>query len=67
MFVTSSSTQILEDLLKKLEVEHVVWYGDKAGNYCQVIFPVASGEPCETALHCLVEVGFPRVHTKQYC
>lgn len=49
--------KILDDLLKKLEVEHVVWYSDKAGNYYQVIFPVASGEPCETMLHCLVELG----------
>lgn len=49
--------QILDDLLKKLEIEHVVWYNDKPGNYCQVIFPVASGDPCETTLHCLVELG----------
>jgi hypothetical protein len=38
-------------------VEHVVWHSDKAGNYYQVIFPVASGEPCETMLHCLTELG----------
>lgn len=49
--------QILDELLKKLELEHVVWYSDKAGNYYQVIFPTASGEPCETALHCLTELG----------
>ncbi|KAG5682688.1 hypothetical protein PVAND_012023 [Polypedilum vanderplanki] len=49
--------KILDDLLKKLEMEHVVWYSDKTGNYFQVIFPTASGEPCETTLHCLVELG----------
>ena len=27
------------------------------GNYFQVIFPTTSGEPCETTLHCLVELG----------
>lgn len=55
--VLFNSLQILDDLLRKLELEHVVWYSDKGGNYYQVIFPVASGEPCETALHCLVELG----------
>ncbi|CAO1377115.1 unnamed protein product [Diamesa tonsa] len=49
--------KILDELLKKLELEHVVWYSDKGGNYYQVIFPTASGESCETALHCLTELG----------
>lgn len=45
-------SQNLDDLLKKLSL-----YGDKTGNYYQVIFPVASGEPCKTTLHCLLELG----------
>ncbi|KAL7031702.1 hypothetical protein ACKWTF_007105 [Chironomus riparius] len=49
--------KILDDLLRKLEIEHVAWYSDKTGNYFQVIFPTTSGEPCETTLHCLVELG----------
>jgi predicted 3-demethylubiquinone-9 3-methyltransferase (glyoxalase superfamily) len=28
--------QILEELLKKLEVEHIVWCNDKNGYYYQV-------------------------------
>lgn len=50
-------TQILDELLKKLEIEHVIWSGDKNGNYYQVIFPLQSGDPCETTLHCLTELG----------
>lgn len=50
-------TQILDELLKKLEIEHVVWYSDKLGNYHQVIFPTGSGDPCETTIHCLTELG----------
>ena len=49
--------KILDDLLRKLEIEHVAWYNDKTGNYFQIIFPTTSGEPCETTLHCLVELG----------
>jgi hypothetical protein len=52
-----SITQILDELLKKLEIEHVVWSHDKLGNYHQVIFPTQSGDPCETAIHCLTELG----------
>jgi len=49
--------QILDELLNKLEIEHAVWYSDKHGNFYQVIFPLQAGEPCETALHCLTELG----------
>ncbi|XP_067004263.2 uncharacterized protein [Anabrus simplex] len=49
--------QILEELLKKLEVEHVVWCRDKNSNYFQVFFPVGAGDPCENCLHCLTELG----------
>lgn len=49
--------QVLDELLKKLEVEHVVWCGDKIGNYYEVFFPVGAGDPCENLLHCLTEVG----------
>ncbi|XP_059618202.1 uncharacterized protein LOC132262798 isoform X2 [Phlebotomus argentipes] len=48
---------VLEELLKKLEIEHVVWSVDKKGHFHQVIFPSASGDPCETMLHCLTELG----------
>lgn len=48
---------MLDELLKKLEVEHVIWTGDKNGNYYQVLFPLESGIPCETTLHCLTELG----------
>jgi hypothetical protein len=36
--------QILEELLKKLEVEHVVWCNDKNGYYYQVSFPLILAE-----------------------
>ncbi|XP_055682541.1 uncharacterized protein LOC129789614 [Lutzomyia longipalpis] len=49
--------KVLEELLKKLEIEHVVWSVDKKGHFHQVIFPLQSGDPCETTLHCLTELG----------
>ncbi|CAD7086023.1 unnamed protein product [Hermetia illucens] len=49
--------KILEELLSKLEIEHVTWTTDRKGYYHHVIFPIPSGEPCETTLHCLTELG----------
>lgn len=48
--------QVLEELLLKLQIEHVTWSCDKKGNYYHVIFPLQSGNPCETTLHCLTEL-----------
>ncbi|CAF4756610.1 unnamed protein product [Pieris macdunnoughi] len=48
---------ILQELLKKLEVEHVVWISDKTGNYFEVMFPLSTGDKCETMLHCLTQLG----------
>ncbi|XP_076640153.1 uncharacterized protein LOC143351936 [Colletes latitarsis] len=52
-----SMETVLDELLKKLRVEHVVWCKDKADMYYEVIFPVPAGEPCENCLHCLTEMG----------
>uniref|UniRef100_A0A182YDF4 DUF389 domain-containing protein n=1 Tax=Anopheles stephensi TaxID=30069 RepID=A0A182YDF4_ANOST len=49
--------KVLDELLKKLEVERVIWHPDKEGQYYQVVFPLAAGDPCETTLHCLTELG----------
>lgn len=49
--------QILEELLKKLEIDHVTWSIDKKVHFHQIIFPIQSGDPCETTLHCLTELG----------
>ncbi|CAD0200926.1 unnamed protein product [Chrysodeixis includens] len=48
---------ILQELLRKLHVEHVVWISDKAGNYFEIIFPLPTGDQCETMLHCLTQLG----------
>ncbi|XP_061714986.1 uncharacterized protein LOC133523428 isoform X2 [Cydia pomonella] len=48
---------ILEELLNKLEVSKVVWVSDKPGNYYEVIFPLPTGDECETMLHCLTQLG----------
>ncbi|XP_076661580.1 uncharacterized protein LOC143365358 [Halictus rubicundus] len=52
-----SMETVLEELLKKLKVEHIVWCKDKEDMYYEVIFPVPAGEPCENCLHCLTEMG----------
>ncbi|VVD03231.1 unnamed protein product [Leptidea sinapis] len=42
-------TIILEELLKKLDVDQAAWIGDRAGNYYEVMFPLAAGDnvlPC---------------------
>ncbi|KYN00956.1 PREDICTED: uncharacterized protein LOC108775368 [Cyphomyrmex costatus] len=52
-----SMETVLEELLKKLRVEHVVWCKDKEDMYYEVIFPVPAGEPCENCIHCLTELG----------
>ncbi|XP_011334664.1 uncharacterized protein LOC105277759 isoform X2 [Ooceraea biroi] len=52
-----SMETVLEELLKKLKVEHVVWCKDKEDMYYEVIFPVPAGEPCENCIHCLTEMG----------
>ncbi|XP_058450007.1 uncharacterized protein LOC131429711 [Malaya genurostris] len=49
--------KVLDELLKKLEIEHVLWQLDRSGHYHQVLFPLAAGDPCETTLHCLTELG----------
>ncbi|XP_055907745.1 uncharacterized protein LOC129942726 [Eupeodes corollae] len=49
--------KVLEELLTKLEIEHVTWSTGKKGYYYHVVFPLQSGEPCETTLHCLTELG----------
>uniref|UniRef100_A0A182SRA0 Uncharacterized protein n=1 Tax=Anopheles maculatus TaxID=74869 RepID=A0A182SRA0_9DIPT len=49
--------KVLDELLKKLEIERVIWHPDKEGQYYQVVFPLAAGDPCETTLHCLTELG----------
>ncbi|KAJ9597350.1 hypothetical protein L9F63_011790, partial [Diploptera punctata] len=48
--------KILEELLKKLEVRHIVWY-KLSGSSFLVFFPVGAGDPCENCLHCLTEMG----------
>lgn len=35
----------------------MTWSSDKKGNYYTIVFPLGSGEPCETTLHCLTELG----------
>ncbi|XP_003698091.1 uncharacterized protein LOC100865483 [Apis florea] len=52
-----SMETVLEELLRKLKVEHVVWCRDKENMYYEVIFPVPAGESCENCLHCLTEMG----------
>ncbi|XP_075979039.1 uncharacterized protein LOC142978460 [Anticarsia gemmatalis] len=54
-FLTMES--ILQELLCKLHVDHVVWISDKAGNYFEIIFPLPTGDQCETMLHCLTQLG----------
>lgn len=48
---------MLEELLTKLDIEHVTWSSDKKSCYYTVIFPLESGDPCETTLHCLTQLG----------
>ncbi|XP_037885994.1 uncharacterized protein LOC119635306 isoform X2 [Glossina fuscipes] len=48
---------VLEELLSKLEIEHVTWTTSKKGYFHHVVFPLQSGDPCETTLHCLTELG----------
>nr|XP_033320981.1 uncharacterized protein LOC117217466 [Megalopta genalis] len=52
-----SMETVLEELLKKLKVQHIVWCKDKEDMYYEVIFPVPAGESCENCLHCLTEMG----------
>ncbi|KAL9929519.1 uncharacterized protein ACN427_011930 isoform 1-T6 [Glossina fuscipes fuscipes] len=49
--------KVLEELLSKLEIEHVTWTTSKKGYFHHVVFPLQSGDPCETTLHCLTELG----------
>ncbi|XP_072947715.1 uncharacterized protein [Epargyreus clarus] len=48
---------ILQELLKKLHVEHVIWTSDRTANYYKVVFPLPTGDQCETMLHCLTQLG----------
>lgn len=50
--------KVLQELLTKLDIEQVTWYNDKKGCYFHVVFPIPAGDPCETTLHCLTELGF---------
>lgn len=56
-FYGSVNGKVLEELLLKLEIEHVTWSGDKKGYYHTIIFPLDGGDPCETTLHCLTKLG----------
>lgn len=49
--------KVLDELLTKLDIDHVTWTNDKKGHYYHVVFPIQSGAPCETTLHCLTELG----------
>lgn len=49
--------KVLAELLKKLEIDHAIWTVDQRSQFHQVIFPLESGDPCETTLHCLTELG----------
>ncbi|XP_015587341.1 uncharacterized protein LOC107264023 [Cephus cinctus] len=55
-----SMETVLDELLKKLRVEHVVWCKDKEDMYYEVIFPVPAGDTCENCIHCLTEMGIGR-------
>ncbi|KAE8737215.1 hypothetical protein FOCC_FOCC017320 [Frankliniella occidentalis] len=54
--------RVLEGLLKKLEIEHVVWCADKNSLYYQVFFPVPSGDATENCLHSLTELKIGKKH-----
>lgn len=56
MFIVLFS-KVLEELLVKLEIEHVTWSKDKKNCYRTVIFTLDAGDPCETTLHCLTQLG----------
>ncbi|XP_041631616.1 uncharacterized protein [Drosophila kikkawai] len=49
--------KVLEELLVKLEIEHVTWTTSKKGYFHHVVFPLQAGAACETTLHCLTELG----------
>uniref|UniRef100_A0A0K8VIQ7 Uncharacterized protein n=1 Tax=Bactrocera latifrons TaxID=174628 RepID=A0A0K8VIQ7_BACLA len=49
--------KVLEELLTKLEIVHVTWTTSRKGYFHHVVFPLPSGEPCETTLHCLTQLG----------
>lgn len=49
--------QILQELLVKLHVENDVWMRDKAGKFFEIVFPLPTGDRCETMLHCLTQLG----------
>ncbi|CAG9561347.1 unnamed protein product [Danaus chrysippus] len=48
---------ILQELLRKLDVEQAIWVSDKPKNYYEVVFPLPTGDQCETMLHCLTQLG----------
>lgn len=56
-----SSTQLLQQLLLKLDIQHVVWTPAKGGHHYHVVFPLQAGDPCETTLHCLTELKIGKV------
>lgn len=55
-----SMEELLQQLLIKLNIQHVAWHTAKGGNHLQVVFPLQAGDPCETTLHCLTELRIGR-------
>ncbi|KAL0270829.1 UNVERIFIED_CONTAM: hypothetical protein PYX00_008109 [Menopon gallinae] len=49
--------KVLEELLRKLEIENAVWCEDREQHYYQVIFPREAGDETENCLHALKELG----------
>lgn len=54
-------TQLLQQLLLKLDIQHVVWTPAKGGLHYHVVFPLQAGDACETTLHCLTELKIGKV------
>ena len=49
--------QLVEEVLKKLEIQNAVWCQDKEQHYYQIIFPRDAGDETENCLHALKEIG----------
>lgn len=52
----STFVQLLQQLLIKLDIQHVAWTTAKGGTHHHVMFPLQAGDACETTLHCLTEL-----------
>lgn len=46
----------MQQLLTKLNIQHVSWTTAKGGTHHHVVFPLQAGDACETTLHCLTEL-----------